>query len=120
MTKQLHFFVLFAFLVGIIAPACGFAWGGKYSVIEICTAQGLESRVVDNDLDNQDQPKKSHIKEQCQFCFAQAHLKNITPVILAVADPLFDIQKTQYNHFEEIFLARVSYDYAARAPPILV
>lgn len=114
--KYGHFFVLFAFLVGIIAPACGFAWNGKYSVIEICTTEGIESRVVKND----EQPEKSHISEQCQFCFAQANLKSFLPEVKTIEKTQFTYQKTQFQQFETVFLSRRTNDHAARAPPAFI
>ena len=65
--KLCHFFILTAFLLGIIAPACGFAWNGKFSVIEICTAKGIEQKIVSND----DLPPKHPLA----FCVAVIHEK---------------------------------------------
>ena len=104
-----------AFLGGIIAPACGFAWGGKYSVIEICTAQGFETKIVDND---QDQPQ--HIADQCQFCFANAHLTSFLPKTTNIETVVFYTNKIRFNQYETVFLSRVQHDHAARAPPSIV
>lgn len=116
MTKSLHFFVLFSFLIGIIAPACGFAWGGKYSVIEICTTEGIESRVVKGEQ----QPTKPHASEQCQFCFAHANLKSFLPDVKTLELTAFIFTKTQFQHYDLLFLSRLSRDHAARAPPVFV
>lgn len=116
MIKSLHFFVLFAFLAGIIAPACGFAWGGKYSVVEICTTEGIESRVVQGE----ERPSKPHASEQCQFCFAHANLKIFLPDVAAHEAIIFIRAKTQFQHYDQLFLSRLSRDHAARAPPVFV
>lgn len=116
MKKGLHIAVLLAFLVGVIAPACGFVWGGKYSVIEICTAQGMESRVVSNE----DQPQKPHYEEQCQFCFAQANIKSFLSVSVELEQRLGVFERVQFGQYQEILLSRLSQDHAARAPPAFV
>lgn len=116
MKKGLHIAVLIAFLVGVIAPACGFVWGGKYSVIEICTAQGIESRVVNND----DLPKSPHFEEQCQFCFSQANLKSLMPVLILIEKQKTVRERAQFSQYQDIVLSRLSQDHAARAPPAAV
>lgn len=116
MKKGLHIAVLLAFLVGVIAPACGFAWGGKYSVVEICTAQGMESRIVENEED----PSLPHYEEQCQFCFAQANIKSFLSVSVELEQRLSVFERVQFGQYQEILLSRLSHDNAARAPPAFI
>jgi hypothetical protein len=115
-TKYGHFFVLLAFLAGIIAPACGFAWGGKYSVVEICTTKGIESRIVEN---NQ-QPDKSHYEEQCQFCFSQGNLNPLLPHNQNIETAFFINEKIKFRHYEVIFQSHLTQDNTARAPPVFI
>ena len=75
MRNIVHFIVIFTFALGIIAPACGFAWSGKYSVIEICTANGYEARIVAND--EEPNTPNHQMSDQCQFCFSNAHFEPI-------------------------------------------
>lgn len=119
MSKYLHILILIAFLGGIIAPACGFSWGGKYSVVEICTAQGIELKLVDGE----GQPAPKHtpkIKDQCQFCVNHQHLaKAITsdPILIHFA---YTQEKLRFSSFETAFLKRFETPIHARAPPVLV
>lgn len=119
-TKYGHFFVLLAFLAGIIAPACSFAWGGigagKFSVVEICTAQGIESRIVENDQD----PERPMAHEQCQFCFAQANFQSLMPVLAQFEQKIVAIERLKLRHYQAILFSRLSQGHAARAPPLFV
>ena len=119
MKQTLHIIVLTAFLGGIIAPACGFAWGGKYSVIEICTAQGLESRIVDNDSNSDNNPAQK-MADQCQFCFSQAHLSAFLVNERVLEQAYFAAEKIRFNLYKTIYLSRRHSDHAARAPPAFV
>ena len=67
MKHATHLLVLVCFVVGLMAPACGFAWGGNYSVVEICTANGIESKVVESG-DDPDAPTPHSMAEKCPFC----------------------------------------------------
>ena len=120
MIKQLHLFVLISFLLGIVAPACGFAWGnnggGKYSVVEICTAQGIENRVVESE----DQQNTPMMAEQCEFCFASANLKSFLPSTTSFETVFFEYLKAKtYSVYisNDKFL---SFDHTPRAPPVFV
>ncbi len=113
-TRYGHFFVLLAFLVGVIAPACGFSWSGKYSVIEICTSQGMESRIVSKE----GQPKAPHVEKQCQFCFAQANLKSFLPVSMILERNLVIFERIKRRQYQAVLIFHLSRDHAARAPPL--
>ena len=113
MKPVLHIFILLAFVLGIIAPACGFAWGGKYSVVEICTLDGIESRVVENE-------QKEHapsMGEDCAFCFASTNVKNFLPNHNAVEKIHFSAEKIRFRQFEIVYLSHTSKSDPARAPP---
>lgn len=113
---MLHILIMTAFLGGIIAPACGFAWGGQFSVIEICTAKGMESRVVNNESE-----RPSHkLSEQCQFCFAHANVMSFLPASLKMALVEFVQEKQKFQAYEIIFLSHLNIQSAPRGPPIFV
>jgi len=114
MKKGLHFIVLITFLVGVLAPDCGFAWGGKFSVVEICTTEGIESRIVEGKQD----PNTQHASEQCQFCFAQA--KALIPDLQTFETQISVFAKVQFQHYKALLLSRLSNDHAARAPPTFI
>jgi len=122
MKKGLHFIVLTTFLVGVLAPACGFSWGpnggGQYSVVEICTTQGIESRVVQNEEEPTNNP--INYEEQCQFCFSSANLNALIPDLQAFETHLFVFEKARFHDYEIILLSRLTHDHAARAPPVFI
>ena len=119
MGKTLHIVVLAAFLLGIIAPACGFSWGGKYSVVEICTAKGLESRVIADNSNSSDAPDHK-TKEKCQFCFTHANLAGHMPQAVILEPLKFQAEKLKFALYETITLSRVGSNLSARGPPVLV
>jgi len=119
-TKYAHIFVLLAFLGGIIAPACGFAWGGKYSVVEICTTEGIESRVVNNDQQPENSDFPTHFEEQCQFCFAQTNLTAFLPHNEHIETAFFIKDKIRFRHYDALLQSHLTRDNIARAPPILI
>lgn len=110
MKPVLHIFILLAFVMGIIAPACGFAWGGKYSVVEICTTDGIESRVVENE----EQEHAPSMSEDCAFCFASANIKSFLPHHNAVEKIHFSAEKIRFQQFEIVYLSRISKSSPAR------
>lgn len=108
-----------AFLAAIIAPACGFSWNGKYSIIEICNAQGVEQKIVSND----ELPPSKHQEttiEDCQFCFQNHHLTmalSHSPADKKMHAPL----KKQIIAAHDMLYQQVrSHDRAARAPPVSI
>lgn len=119
MKNSLHIFVLTAFLLSVIAPACGFSWGGKFSVIEICTAQGIETRVVENDQNPDDQPSHQ-MADQCQFCFASANLTNFLPEAIAAEKIKATAEKARFRAYEISYLSHVTSHEEPRGPPTLV
>ncbi len=122
MRQILHIAALTAFLAGIIAPACGFAWGnnggGKYSVIEICTANGYESRIVEND---QEPSTPNHkMVDQCQFCFSSAHLTGFISDALSIEEFKTHALKLNYARYETSLLSRFTSHEEPRGPPALI
>ena len=113
-----HSFILLCFLVGVVAPACGFSWGGKYSVVEICTAQGIEQRVVDTAPTDDSSPHKT-VGEDCQFCFAAANMKAFLPADMPVMKAAVSLQKQRINHYTLIVLSRTTSHEEPRGPPVL-
>lgn len=121
MRQTLQILTLSAFLLGIIAPACGFAWGNgdsKYSVIEICTANGLESRLV-ADNENPDTPPHQ-TTDQCQFCFSNTHLTSFAPEAIAIEEFKADALKLSYAQYEMLLLSRLTSYEQPRGPPTFV
>lgn len=120
MKKGLHFIVLITFLVGVLAPACGFSWGNngnsKFSVVEICTTEGIENRIVEGEQD----PNPEHASEQCQFCFAQAKLDYALFGLKTFQSALSIRETDQARHYEVFLLSRLSNDHAARGPPAFI
>ena len=119
MRRYLHILTLIAFLGSVIAPACGFSWGGKYSVIEICTAQGIEARVVSNEQ-NPDKSPDHKTTDQCQFCFASTNLTSFLPPIIMVSENSHDLEKLRLQSYEVSSLSRFTSYEEPRGPPALV
>jgi len=115
MKQALHILIAIAFLGGIIAPACGFSWGGKYSVVDICTAQGIESKIVANE-GNSDTPLPQ-MADECQFCFSNANLTGLIPLNAQMQAAEFYSDKIRAAQYKSIYLSRYYEDHAARAPP---
>jgi hypothetical protein len=118
MRAILHIFIVITFLTGIIAPACGFMWGGQYSVIEICTAQGLEMRVVANDEAPDDHAPI--MANNCDFCFANANLTGLLPEIAIIERIAFSAEKIRFGQYEDITLTRFNPNTSPRGPPSTV
>lgn len=114
MKHPVHTFVLIAFLAGIIAPACGFAWGGKFSVVEICTTEGIEQRLVEND--QQDGEHVPSAENDCLFCFQTANFSGFLPEAI-VSDVSYIVREEVFKRDELAFFNSFSFDHGARAPP---
>lgn len=120
MRKYAHIFVLISFLAGVIAPACGFSWGGKFSVIEICTAEGIKSRVVENSQSEQNNAPEHKTSEKCQFCFQHANLKNILPPLKQINKTIVSLEHIKYAQYEVIVLNTQHSPQTRRGPPTLI
>lgn len=108
--------MLIAFLGGIIAPACGFMWGGNYSVIEICTLDGIESRIVENE----DTPDTPRTADQCEFCFTNANLDSHFTTLSTTYKADFQANKHRFKQYIDIVLARYHSNISSRGPPALI
>ena len=122
MKNIICFTVIFTFALGIIAPACGFAWGkaagnGPYSVIEICGAQGIEKRIVQND----GEPAQGQmVKDQCQFCFSNANLNPLPPNNIQI-DSFYSYKaKIAFIHYERAIASKSTSHEQPRGPPTLI
>ena len=120
MRKYAHLFVLISFLAGVIAPACGFSWGGKFSVIEICTAEGIESRIVEKTKNGQNDLPQHKTSEQCQFCFQNANIKNILPTPIQVNKIIVATERIKNAQYETIVLNTERKPQTLRGPPTLI
>ncbi len=122
MNKFPHFLVILALLVGVIAPACGFAWGNnQYSVIEICTAQGIENRLVENEnVENENTPNEPHLYESCAFCFAQNNQDDLDIISERALFQYVTTHKIKARQFDIARLAKSRTPQSPRAPPTLI
>lgn len=118
MRQSFHILTLIAFLGSVSAPACGFSWGGKFSVIEICTSQGIETRVVDNGQAPDNSPNHK-TTDKCPFCFASATLTGFLPDAVTIEALNFSIEKFKFDLYETIILSRTANNLSARDPPVL-
>ena len=119
MRQTLCLFILISFVGGIIAPACDFLWGEKYSVIEICTLNGLETRVVGNDQSPSDDQAPS-IDRNCEFCFQNANFAGHIPTAATIEKLGFSALKLRFQSYETALLSRTTSQHSARGPPSLV
>lgn len=125
MNNFITFITVITFTLGIIAPACGFAWNkNDYSVIEICTVNGIENRIVSNDEAPNNAPNnvpaEHQTSEQCQFCFAQNNLEAHKAPSSLVLNSEFVAQKIKAVQFETTFLSKTRSPQSTRAPPALL
>ncbi len=120
MRQTLYITILIAFLGGIIAPACGFMWGGqglhKYNVIEICTLDGIESRLVANE-ELPDAPKTA---DQCEFCFTNANLMAFFAESSRIERLAYRAEKLRYGQYTDIVLAKYHSNISSRGPPSFI
>lgn len=120
MKQTLHILTLTAFLLGIIAPACGFAWGGKYSLIEICTANGVETRLIANDDPPSDEAPAPMMEDKCQFCFANANLTAFLPDNLSIEYSLAYADKLKFIAYRLSVFSRDTSHEQPRGPPTFI
>jgi hypothetical protein len=118
MKNKLHILVLLSFLSGIIAPACGFAWGGTYSVVEICTAQGFENRIVMNE--GQGDSPSHQMQEQCEFCFSKTHLTAYITNSALFEKIYTKAEKQRFRLYQDIVASRYATNTSSRGPPSLI
>jgi len=118
-TRFGNFLILIAFLAGVIAPACGFSWNGQgnnnYSLVEVCTTEGIEMKVVENDT----APSTPHeqASEDCQFCFQNHHvMANILPTQTHSAQ-IYSLTAKILNTHDILYRQILSQYHTARAPP---
>ena len=117
MRQLAHLFILISFLAGVIAPACGFSWGGKFSVIEICTAAGIESRIVENTQNRQNDTPEHDTSEQCQFCFQNANIKNTLSTPTQTNKVIVSLERIKHAQYETIILSSQREPQTLRGPP---
>jgi len=118
-SPDLKAFVLFIFVLGILAPACDFLWGGNLSVIEICTSNGIERQVVPAD-DNQSPADQKAKADQCPYCFQGTNLAflNTAPVII---NPVSWQKPVSWSFITQSHYIKTSgKDLWPRAPPPMV
>lgn len=118
MKNYLHILTLTAFLLGVIAPACGFAWGGTLNVIELCTDKGIEFRIIANNKQKDKNPVPM-VADECQFCFTNTTLTNFLPENVSIKIKYNNTEKQQYSLYEVVLLSHSTRSKKSRAPPIL-
>lgn len=119
MNKTIHHIALLAFIIGLIAPACGFAWGGKYSVVEICSLDGIKQVVIPNSEDPTEPIPNKSTKEKCSFCFGQ---KNIDQISLVDILPSYDhaLSDDTIIEYQRLVSKNSGSAYNPRAPPFFI
>lgn len=126
MRNIIHFAVIFTFTLGIIAPACGFAWNQKQkgSFIEICTAQGIEKRFIasNNSSENtpQENPSPHKSKNKCSFCLASHNLQALIPTNISIELLYAHRIKQSFVQYEVILLSKDTSHEEPRGPPFFV
>ena len=116
-----YFLILIAFLTGVIAPACGFSWNGKFSLVEICTTEGIEMKVIDNNSAPSG-PSTPHqqASKDCQFCFQNNHVTAHITAIQMIESPIFTLTKNILNTHDILYRQILSQYHTARGPPSVV
>lgn len=119
MTKRsAHILILIAFVMGVLAPACGFSWNGKFSLVEICTTEGIEMKVVENG--SSPNTPQHQASDDCQFCFQNAHLIADVTIMQTAHHPHYGkIAKIVHAH-EILYRQILSQYHTARGPPSFV
>src|SRR5262245_42652768 len=115
MRNILHIFLILAFVLSGISPACAFISGKSSLEIEICTAEGLKKVSLPGDQPAEEHEHKK--KDDCGFCFAQSHLKSAKADApsFSFAQSVFQTQ-TLYSASAQIERAELSV-LSPRAPP---
>lgn len=126
----LQAFFIFAFILAGISPACAFVSGKSAGYIEICAADGSLKKVkiseddaaaaiyqfLEKDKPQPDPPAKHAKKDDCGFCFSNAHISKA----LMSANTI-----SQSTHYGVIkigagsvrFTSVSSFYFQSRAPP---
>lgn len=116
MRNALHVFLVLAFILSGISPACAFISGKSSIEVEICTNDGIKTVTLPGDAP---EPQEHEKKNDCAFCFAQTHLKSAKAdaILISYVAKNFDEQRaalsTAVVHRFELALL------SARAPPLL-
>jgi hypothetical protein len=112
-----HAFIILGLLCAAFGPACQFLWGGQYSIVEICTAQGIEKQIVQSD---ETPPFPEQAKNDCAFCLQQAHANALMPDTknpAMVANPVRQTVSFTAISYDAPLLWR---DQNPRGPPVFV
>ena len=122
MKHHIHAFVLVAFLLVGISPACQFISGGK--LFEICSLDSTYQAEVDPALldylpKEPKQDQKHETKPQCGFCFAQTHLKTAKTTVLQVVMPQMPVLALSSFEAESQAKDSAYNPFAPRGPPHL-
>jgi hypothetical protein len=102
----------------MIAPACGVAWGGKFSLVEVCTTQGIEIKVVEN-TSAPSNPSSPHqqANEDCQFCFQNTHLMAGVMDAQIINHPKYSLTTKILSTRDILYRQILSQYHTARGPP---
>lgn len=121
--KILHIFLILAFVLAQISPACAFV-SGKSGLIEICAADGslktiaVDAKYAQSSQTSSPEKHKAHDRaDDCGFCFAQAHIKKLSAQ-QQDALPLISRTSVLRTGAGSIVYKSVDTDFfQARAPP---
>lgn len=119
MRKPVLFLAILTFFLGVIAPGCGFAWSGKYTVLEICSGADVVRIVLDENGAPVEQPNHTE-KEKCPYCFQYQNLAFDVPQHSEIYVS-YILQAQQYQHFYLNLVKTYTHTpLQARAPPALI
>lgn len=115
--RYIHVLAVLALVLSSVSPACAFISGKAIENIEICTSEGIKTVSVEVPGEAPDHDR--HVKkDDCGFCFVQAHAKYAKADFFAFAfAPGASTWKSFANHSVEphrFELAALS----PRAPPL--
>jgi hypothetical protein len=112
--RYIHVLAVLALVLSSISPACAFISGKASENIEICTSEGIKTVSVEVPGEAPE-PERHAKKDDCGFCFVQAHGKSdifvLTFAFTASVEQPFADRSVRPDRFE---LAALS----PRAPPL--
>ncbi len=114
---HLNVLIILALILAGAAPACKFI-SGQMSLIEICGLEGVKTIAIPAEQ-SPDQPTQKHKDNPCNFCFANASIKNVpasaTLIAIAEADKTYGRTAYVFPGHQTAFG-----NFQSRAPPAVL
>ena len=88
-------------------------------MIEICTAQGIKTVLLDVSL-NEDAPNLPDLQETCQFCFAQSHLAQYFASNQIEFVSIIFTTNAVFEQYQTAITQKLYSPQQSRAPPSIV